>query len=347
MHSSASTQLFGEYCIGQISDFRAHTCLKSWWRHSGTFSCSCHAVQESQVKAGSCGSRVYPDLSYLQALSRLGMGGSGPLGLFSHTMEHFKHPQFSVGHGRVGGQRQPAGLWDGHLLAHLSQPRSSSRSEWLGQLRVWFSLHPDKLLLPPIPASTSQHGSTASHLAELGWFAAPLLPTGAWHWAAFPRKAASLTFWAALPGLASSAHINWKLLKSSSTSEMAFVRNTAAVWLPSLWPELQCRLQGSSPRHQESYLYPFPNFPACLMCPYTCDRSKTASSHQQQSYTEYLREGRVTHTDNSYCIAFAGSHGEPQTSCKHSSYLTTATSKQTQNCTHCLSSCNLKSLIKV
>lgn len=128
---------------------------------------------------------------------------------------------------------------------------------------------------------------------------------------------------------------------------MAFVRNTAALWLPSLWPELQCRLQETSPRHHESHLYPFPNFPPCLMCPYTCDRSKTASLHQQQSYTEHLREGRVTHTDSSYGIVFAGSHGEPQTSCKHSSYLTTTKTNQTKNCTCCLSSCKLKSLINV
>lgn len=83
--SLSSTQLFGEYCIGQISDIRAQTHLKNWWRRSGTFSCSCHAVQESRMKAGSCRSRVYPDLSYLQVLSRLRMGHSGQLRLFSHT----------------------------------------------------------------------------------------------------------------------------------------------------------------------------------------------------------------------------------------------------------------------
>jgi len=90
-------------------------------------------------------SKVYPDLSYLQVLSRLGMGGKGQLGFFSNTTEHFKHPQTSVEHGRVGGQRRPDGLWDSHLPALLRQPRWSSRSAWLGHTASWFSLHPDKL----------------------------------------------------------------------------------------------------------------------------------------------------------------------------------------------------------
>lgn len=128
---------------------------------------------------------------------------------------------------------------------------------------------------------------------------------------------------------------------------MAFVCNTAAFWLPSLWPELQCRLPGASPRHRESHLYPLPNFPPCLLCPYTCDRSKTVSLHQQQSYSEHLREEHGLPAPTAHhCVAFAGSYGEAHASCKHSSYLKTTT-KQPNNSTHRLSSCKLKSLMNV
>lgn len=104
----------------------------------------------------------------------------------------------------------------------------------------------------------------------------------------FPQEC--LTFRTAFPGFAWSAHIDWMLLKSLSASEIAFVRNTAAFWLPSLWSELSHRLQGVSPQHHKSHLYPFLHFPSCLLCPYTCDRDKTMSLHQWQRCTECLKE---------------------------------------------------------
>lgn len=213
--------------------------------------------------------------------------------------------------GNTGGQKWPARLYDSHFLAHLSHLSSSSRSAWLRHTVSWFSLHPGKLLLPTTPASPAstapQHHIWQS-LAGLQYLSC----LRAWYWAALPREAASLTFWAALPGLASSAHINRKLLKSSSASEMAFVRNTAAFWLPSLWPEPQGRLQAASAWHHKIHLYPFPNFSLCFVCPYTYVRSKAISLHPQENYTELLKEGRITHTDSSYRIVFAGSHEEPQ-----------------------------------
>lgn len=67
--------------------------------------------------------------------------------------------------------------------------------------------------------------------------------------------------WAALLPQPHLLALTGKLLKSPRASEMAFVSNKAAFWLPSLWPELQCKLQGASPWHHENHLYSCPNFP--------------------------------------------------------------------------------------
>lgn len=70
---------------------------------------------------------------------------------------------YSVTPWSIPNTHRPCGAWEGnwakatcqtlgqHLLAHLSQPRSSNSSVWLGHPGSWFPLHIHYLLLPTAP----------------------------------------------------------------------------------------------------------------------------------------------------------------------------------------------------
>lgn len=83
-------------------------------------------------------------------------GRSRTTGIIQSHHGAFQTPTSHVEPGRVDGQKLPARHWDSHLMAHLSQPRSSNRSVWLGYPARWFPLHTHSFLLPtpPVPPAT-------------------------------------------------------------------------------------------------------------------------------------------------------------------------------------------------
>lgn len=153
-------------------------------------------------------------------------------------------------------QGLPATLWDSQPMAHVSWPRSSNRSVWLGY-------GGDGSLFTPIISCCLQH---LSHL--------PVLFLSITFGTAGLVCSTSAALLSLALGCFPKPHIlgcsSWLSLTCShqlnainitSASEIAFVSNKATFWLPFLWPELQCKLQGASPWHHESHLYSYLNFP--------------------------------------------------------------------------------------
>lgn len=175
MCSPASTQPFGESCIGQISQYRTQTHLKILCRLSGSFSFSSHEVQKSCMEAGSCRSGVYRDLSFL---------------LGWEVQDSW---DYSVTPWSISNTHKPCGAWQGKWAKATCQtlgqaPRGPSELAKDQQQvcvagilwEVVPSSHPLSLVAYTT-CPTSQCSSSASHLAEQGWFAAPQLPSRAWH----------------------------------------------------------------------------------------------------------------------------------------------------------------------
>lgn len=124
-----------------------------------------------------------------------------PLGLFSHTTDwgFFKMPTTPVCMGRCV---------DKATHQALVQAPSGPLDLLVCGVGVYWRLIPSshrQAASVPNICPTSQHGVSALHLAELGWFAAVQVPAGAWHWAAFPRNASHLELpFLALPHLLTS-----------------------------------------------------------------------------------------------------------------------------------------------